>query len=160
MESTGEHEKEYERARRMQQDGHVIPSALKVTCGTVPNLGDIKGTLFAVDVVPSQRVQAPCVCCAWFRRRRSLLVAAARQTRRPDCGARACRYYTELFFGPVAGEARLGFNTNQSYCTCKKGAVKQCGPCSQPAAFGRSRMLHHSSCIIYYNTQRVYVHRH
>ena len=51
VESTGEHEKEYERARRMQQDGHVIPSALKVTCGTVTNLGDIKGTLFAVDVV-------------------------------------------------------------------------------------------------------------
>ena len=59
VESTGEHENEYERARRMQQDGHVIPSALKVTCGTVTNLGDIKGTLFAVDVVPSQRVQAP-----------------------------------------------------------------------------------------------------
>jgi hypothetical protein len=35
-----------------------------------------------------------------------------------------------------------------------------CGACSQRAAFGRSRMLHHSSCIIdYYNTLPVYLHR-
>ena len=62
VESTGKHEKEYDRARKMQQDGHVIPSALTVTCGTVTNLGGVDGTLFAVQVVPSQRTQAPCVC--------------------------------------------------------------------------------------------------
>ena len=62
VESTGKHEKEYDRARRMQQDGHVIPSALTVTCGTVTNLSGINGTLFTVQVVPSQRTQAPCVC--------------------------------------------------------------------------------------------------
>jgi hypothetical protein len=62
VDSTGMHEKEYERARKMQQDGHVIPSALTVTCGTVTNLGGVDGTLFAVQVVPSQRTEAPCVC--------------------------------------------------------------------------------------------------
>ena len=70
VDSTGKHEKEYDRARKMQQDGHVIPSALTVTCGTVTNLGGINGTLFAVQVVPSQRTQAPCVCvCVWLRSR-------------------------------------------------------------------------------------------
>ena len=81
-----------------------------------------------------------CECCCG-----AAPAGPRRQTQtnhRCGCGACACRYYTELFFGQVEGEDRLCFNTKQSYCTCKKGAVKQCGACTQPAASRSSTGSH------------------